>query len=183
MVGTPMKGNLAKRIWPIFVASKVRTWVLENVQGGDVTRVEIAANAPMPTLKEGGPPIPDDGLSVEVDISNATRRVRSTACRRSATPISTTRIKGRNVVVNVDRGVVELESGRKLTVSNGVFEVPDTRSEIAAGARAPEGRRTGRGRGRTCGARPPARTPPARRSIRRPAAAMSSARSRSACRS
>ena len=38
----------------------------------------------------------------------------------------TTRIKGRNVVVNVGRGIVELESGRKLTVSNGVFEVPDT---------------------------------------------------------
>ena len=74
MVGTPMKGTLAKRIWPMFVASKVRNWVLENIQGGDVTRVEIAANAPMPTLKEGGPPIPDDGLSVEVDIVNATIR-------------------------------------------------------------------------------------------------------------
>ena len=49
MVGTPMKGSLAKRIWPIFVASKVRTWVLDNIQGGDVSRIEIAANAPMPT--------------------------------------------------------------------------------------------------------------------------------------
>src|SRR5204863_2037433 len=74
MVGTPMKGNLAKRIWPIFVASKVRTWVMENVQGGDVSRLEVAANAPMPTLKENGPPIPDDGLSVEIDMSNAVLR-------------------------------------------------------------------------------------------------------------
>ena len=36
MVGTPMKGHLAKRIWPMFVASKVRNWVFENIQGGDV---------------------------------------------------------------------------------------------------------------------------------------------------
>lgn len=125
MVGTPMKGNLAKRIWPVFVASKVRTWVLENIQGGDVSRVEIAANAPMPTLKEDGPPIPDDGLSVEVDMTNAVvRPVDGLPAIRDAD--LTARIKGRSVVVNVGRGIVELESGRKLTVSNGVFEVPDT---------------------------------------------------------
>jgi hypothetical protein len=125
MVGTPMKGHLAKRIWPMFVASKVRTWVFENIQGGEVTRVELAANAPMPTLKEGGPPIPDDGLSVEVDLVNATiRPVDGLPAIRDAD--LTTRIKGRNVVVNVGRGIVELESGRKLTVSNGVFEIPDT---------------------------------------------------------
>ena len=125
MVGTPMKGHLAKRIWPMFVASKVRSWVFENIQGGEVTRVELAANAPMPTLKEDGPPIPEDGLSVEVDITNATvRPVDGLPAIRDAD--LTTRIKGRNVVVSVGRGIVELESGRKLTVSNGVFEVPDT---------------------------------------------------------
>jgi Protein of unknown function len=125
MVGMPMKGNLAKRIWPVFVATKVRTWVLENIQGGDVSRIEIAANAPMLTLKEDGPPIPDDGLSVEVDINNATLRpLEGLPAIREAD--LTTRIKGRNVVVNVGRGIVELESGRRLTVSNGVFEVPDT---------------------------------------------------------
>jgi hypothetical protein len=43
-------------------------------------------------------------------------------CRPSARRDLTTRIKGRNVVVNVGRGIVELESGRRLTVSNGVFE-------------------------------------------------------------
>lgn len=125
MVGTPMKGNLAKRIWPVFVASKVRTWVMENVQGGDVSRLEVAANAPIPTFKEDGPPVPDDGLSVEIDISNATLRpVDGLPAIREAE--LTTRIKGRSVVINVNRGVVELESGRKLMVSNGVFEVPDT---------------------------------------------------------
>jgi hypothetical protein len=37
-----------------------------------------------------------------------------------------TMIKGRRVLVSVGRGVVDLGGGRKLTVSNGLFEVPDT---------------------------------------------------------
>ena len=65
---------------------------------------------------------------------------RSTACRRSRRPISRPGSRDATFVVNVGRGIVELESGRKLTVSNGVFEVPDTASEIAAGARAAQGR-------------------------------------------
>jgi hypothetical protein len=125
LVGTPMKGHLGKRIWPMFVASKVRKWVLENVQGGDISRIEVAANAPMITFKEDGPPIPDDGLSVEIDMSNAiVRPVDGLPAIKDADLV--TRIKGRNVVVNVARGTVELESGRKLAVSNGVFEIPDT---------------------------------------------------------
>ena len=104
MVGTPMKGHLAKRIWPIFVASKVRTWVLENVQGGDVSRVELAANAPLPTLREDGPPDPR-GRAVGGESMSATRLLRPVdglpAIRDAEL---TTRIKGRNVVVNVGRG-------------------------------------------------------------------------------
>jgi hypothetical protein len=125
MAGTPMRGTLAKRIWPVFVASKVRSWVLANMQSGEVTRVEIAANAPMETLKEDGPPIPDDGLSVEIDVSNAVvQPVDGLPPIRDAD--LTTRIKGRNVIINVGRGIVEMESGRRLTLTNGVFEVPDT---------------------------------------------------------
>ncbi len=125
MAGTPMDGSLAKRIWPVFVASKVRSWVLANMHSGQVTRVEIAANAPVDTLREDGPPIPDDGLSVEIDVTNAVvQPVDGLPAIRDAD--LTTRIKGRNVLVNVARGTVELESGRKLTLSNGAFEIPDT---------------------------------------------------------
>ena len=36
------------------------------------------------------------------------------------------RISGRTATVNVGRGNVELSPGRKLSITNGVFEVPDT---------------------------------------------------------
>lgn len=122
---TPMSSAAAKKIWPVFIASKVRTWVLENLQDGEIERVDIATNAPIDTLKEGGPPLPADGLSVEVTVRNAV-----IAPVDGLPPISEadlkTQIKGRHVVVTVNRGVVEMSGGRKLTLSNGVFEIPDT---------------------------------------------------------
>src|SRR5690606_4558151 len=91
----------------------------------EIERVDIATNAPIDTLKEGGPPIPADGLSVEVTVRNAV-----IAPVDGLPPISEadlkTQIKGRNVIVTVNRGVVEMSSGRKLVLSNGVFEIPDT---------------------------------------------------------
>src|SRR5205823_5158997 len=38
----------------------------------------------------------------------------------------TTRVQGRTATVRVGRAMVDLPSGRKLTLTNGVFEVPDT---------------------------------------------------------
>lgn len=122
---TPMSSAAAKKVWPVFIASKVRTWVLENLQSGEIERVDIATDAPIDTLKEGGPPIPADGLSVDVTVRNAV-----IAPVDGLPPIREadlkTQIKGRNVVVTVNRGVVEMSGGRKLTLSNGVFEIPDT---------------------------------------------------------
>lgn len=120
-----MSAAVFKQIWPVFVNPKVREWVLANMSGGSVERLEIATNAPMSTLKASGPPIPDDGLSIQVVTSGTTvRAVESLPPIRDADLV--TRVKGRNVTVTLGRGTVELPSGRKLTLVNGVFEVPDT---------------------------------------------------------
>ena len=122
---TPMSTAVAKKIWPVFIASKVRTWVSDNLLSGDIERVDIATNAPIDTLKEGGPPIPSDGLSIDVTVRNAVIRPVAGLPMISEADLKTS-IKGRNATVSVTRGVVDLGSGRRLTVSNGVFEVPDT---------------------------------------------------------
>ncbi len=125
LAGTQMTGLSAKRIWPAFVAPTVRNWVLEHFEGGTVERLVIAANAPAETLKESGPPIPDEGLSVEVAVTNGSiRPINSLPAIREAD--ITTRITGRTATVSVGRGTVELASGRKLTLTNGLFEIPDT---------------------------------------------------------
>jgi hypothetical protein len=122
---TPMSSAMAKKVWPVFIATKVRNWVADNLVSGDIERVDIATNAPIDTLKEGGPPIPADGLSIDVMVRNATVRPVVGMPPITEADLRTT-IKGRNVVVQVGRGVVDLGGGRKLTVSNGRFEVPDT---------------------------------------------------------
>jgi hypothetical protein len=41
----------------------------------------------------------------------------------------TIRISGRTATVNVGRGNIELAPNRKLSITNGVFEVPDTNGD------------------------------------------------------
>jgi hypothetical protein len=122
---TPMSAPIAKKVWPVFVATKVRNWVVENLQSGDIERIDIATNSPIENLTEDGPPIPNDGLSVDVTVRNATIRPVTGMPPITEADIKTS-IKGRRVVVSVGRGFVDLGGGRRLTVSSGVFEVPDT---------------------------------------------------------
>jgi hypothetical protein len=114
-----------KQMWPAFVVPAVRTWVLERVSGGLIEQGEVATNAPISTLRSGGPPVPDDGLSIQIITSGATVRPFDNLPNiRDADLV--TRVKGRASTVTLGHGVVEMPSGRKLTLANGVFEVPDT---------------------------------------------------------
>jgi hypothetical protein len=125
MAARDMSGASFKRMWPPFVNPKVRAWVMENMSGGAVERVEIATNAPLSTLKDGGPPVPDDGLSIDLVANGTDVRVVD-----GLPPIRDTdlvmRVRGRQATVALGRGVVELPSGRRLTLTNGLFEVPDS---------------------------------------------------------
>jgi hypothetical protein len=123
--GRNMTAAAFKQIWPVFVNTPVRNWTLDHLLAGSVERVEIATNAPLSTFQFGGPPVPDDGLSVEI-VTNGTviRPVDTLPPIHDADMI--TRVTGRNVVISLGRGVVDLPSGRRLTISNGAFEIPDT---------------------------------------------------------
>ena len=125
LTGSRMPVATLKKLWWAFAAPKVRTWVMEHVSGGTVERIEIATNAPLSTLRESGPPVPEDGLAIKI-IGHGTelRPVEGIPAIRDAD--LDVRISGRTAVVNVGRGNVELASGRKLAITNGVFEVPDT---------------------------------------------------------
>jgi hypothetical protein len=124
LAGTRMPVSAMKRIWPAFIASKVRNWAIEHVAAGTAERMVVAANAPLVTLKESGPPIPDDGLSVDVITSGTVvMPIEGLPAVRDAD--LTVRITGRTAAVSLGRGTVELASGRKLSMTNGVFEIPD----------------------------------------------------------
>jgi hypothetical protein len=80
---------------------------------------------PPSTLRNGGPPVPDDGLSIQIVTSATTVRPFDNLPEiRDADLV--TRIKGRSSTVTLGRGNIEMPSGRRLTMANGVFEVPET---------------------------------------------------------
>jgi Protein of unknown function len=125
LAGTRMSASSLKRIWPVFVQTKVRKWVIDNIPGGTVERLEIATNAPLATLRSGGPPVPDDGISIELISSGVLLHpIKTLPIIRDADLVLHT--KGRKVTVTINHGTADFPSGRKLSVANVLFEVPDT---------------------------------------------------------
>ena len=125
VAATKMTVSAFKRLWPTLVTPKLRSWVVERIAGGTVERLVVATNAPLSTLEPGGPPLPDDGLSIDLVTSgNTIRAVDNLPALRDAELV--TRVQGRTATVRVARALVDLPSGRKLTLTNGIFEVPDT---------------------------------------------------------
>jgi hypothetical protein len=125
IAGKRMSVEAAKRLWPVFVAPKVRDWFNEHLVGGTVDHFTIGVNAPFDTLRSSGPPIPDNGLSVEALVTGGV--IRPVADLPALTDADlTVRISGRNAQIAVGKAIADLPSGRKLVLSSGLFEVPDT---------------------------------------------------------
>ncbi len=132
VAGTRMPGNVLKRLWPIFATYPVRTWVDEHMHGGIVERLVIAGNAKMSEFRAGGPPMPDDGFSVDIETSGTTVQPLPTLPPIHDADL-TVRIVGRHAKVSLGRGTVDVAGGRKLNVANGIFDVPDVHPKPAAG--------------------------------------------------
>ena len=114
-----------KLLWPALINPPVRNWVEQHFDGGEIDRVEIAVNALLPMLQPGGPPTPEDGVSIEIVTSGGTiTPLEGLPAIRDADFV--TRITGRTATVAFGRGTVELPSGKKLTLTDGLFEIPDT---------------------------------------------------------
>ncbi len=125
LAATRMPVDTLKRIWPGFVAPKVRDWIIEHLASGSIERLVVAVNAPFETLKASGPPIPDDGLSVNALATGCLiRPVEGLPALHDAD--LNVRIVGRNAMVMLGKATADLSAGRKLVLSSGVFEVPDT---------------------------------------------------------
>jgi hypothetical protein len=123
--GTRMPVDALKRLWPVFIVPKVRDWFNEHLLSGTVERIVIAVNSPLENLKADGPPVADDGLSIDVLATGCViRPVESLPALHDAD--LNVHIVGRDAVVALGKATADLASGRKLVMSSGVFEVPDT---------------------------------------------------------
>jgi hypothetical protein len=125
LAATRMSSDALKKLWPVFVAPKVRDWFNEHLTGGNLERLTIAVNAPFDTLKASGPPLPDDGLVVDALATNCVVHPVSGLPALHDADL-TVHVVGRNAQIAVGKATADLPSGRKLALSSGLFEVPDT---------------------------------------------------------
>ena len=122
--GTPMSASALKRMWPVLIVPEVREWVLERIERGSLQRIDIAVNSPVKNLSRKGPPIPDEGLNVTMIANGVSLRpVDELPLIRDAD--MKVRVTGRTATVTIGQAAVDTPSGRKLNVSDIVFEVPD----------------------------------------------------------
>ncbi len=128
VAGTRMPVSVMKRLWPVFIAHSVREWVEKHISAGIVEHLVIAGNAPMGDFKSGGPPTPEDGLSVDMETSATTVRPIP-----DLPPIEdadlTVHVTGATATVHLGRGVVNVAPRRSLNIADGVFSVPDTHAK------------------------------------------------------
>jgi hypothetical protein len=128
--GTPMTASALKRMWPTLIVPEVREWIIERIERGSLQRIEVGVNTAIKNLPRKGPPIPDDGLAVNIVASGVTVRpvdglpsVRDADLRAHVT--------GRTATVTIGQAVADTPAGRKLNFSDFVFEVPDTHAKPA----------------------------------------------------
>ncbi|HEV3499668.1 MAG TPA: hypothetical protein VGZ92_05050, partial [Bradyrhizobium sp.] len=122
--GTPMSASALKRMWPTLIVPEVREWVIDRVERGSIQRIEVGVNSPVKNLSRRGPPIPDDGLNVNIVANGVTLRpVDDLPSVRDADLKA--RVTGRTATVTIGQGAADTPAGRKLTISDFVFEVPD----------------------------------------------------------
>ncbi len=125
VAATRMPMSVMKRLWPVFVAADVRSWVEDHISAGTVERIVVAGNAPLITFKNDGPPTPDEGLAIDIDTSATTvRPIENLPAIRDAD--LNVHVTGRTATVSLGRGIIEPAPGRRLSIASGVFEVADT---------------------------------------------------------
>jgi Protein of unknown function len=125
LAATRMSADALKRLWPVFIVPKVRDWFEEHLLSGDVERVIIGVNSPLENLKASGPPVPDDGLTLDAVATNCViRPVAGLPALHDAD--LTVHIVGRDAQIALSKASADLPSGRRLLLSSGLFEVPDT---------------------------------------------------------
>ena len=130
IAGTPMSASALKRIWPALIVPEVREWVIERIERGSVQRIEIGINTLVKNLPRKGPPIPDDGLSINIAANGVTVRPVD-----GLPPVHDADLKahitGRTATVTIGQAAADTPAGRRLNFSDFVFEVPDTHPKPA----------------------------------------------------
>lgn len=121
----PMPVSALKRMWPITAVPSVRSWIYDHVISGDVTRADFSLNMPLGSIGNPAWKLPPEAISITIEGSNAEMRPVPLLPAVKGASIS---VHGtaRTVHVTAQNGTVDTPGGRKLNLSQAVFDVPET---------------------------------------------------------
>src|SRR5258707_1427391 len=115
--GKAMSAAALKRMWPILIVPEVRELVIERIERGTLQRIEVGVNSPVRNLSRKGPPIPDDGLAVNIVASGVTLPpVDELPLVRDADLKA--RVTGRTATVPIGQGASDTTPGRNVHISD-----------------------------------------------------------------
>ena len=125
LVATPMSATSLKRMWPIVAAPEVRHWVYDHIVSGDVSKAEIAFQAPLASIGNKERPLPAEGLTINITGSKAVFRPIPELPPITGADI-VVQATGRSAHVVATNAGIDTPDGRKLGLPEAVFDVPDT---------------------------------------------------------
>lgn len=125
LVTTPMSATSLKRMWPIVAAPEVRSWVYDHIVSGDVGKAEIAFQAPLASIGNKARPLAAEGLTINIAGSNGVFRPIPELPPITGADI-VVQATGRSAHVVATNATIDTPGGRKLSLPESVFDVPDT---------------------------------------------------------
>ena len=120
-----MPTTAVMRLWPTPIAPPLRAYLLENLRGGSITgklALDFDANT-FALLKEHVAP-PDASMRFDFTISNGALQLLPGVPPLSGAEVSGV-ATGRTTNLTFSRGAIEGQNGRRLTLADGTFSVPD----------------------------------------------------------
>lgn len=127
LVSSPMPTSAVKRLWPFFLGTSIRSWVVENVGSGTVDSISFTLDVPSGAMAAMGPfdPLPDGSMSLDIRFTDGTLRGAATMpwIERAKGRVLAT---ARQVEVQIERAdVPSQEADGPLAVQNVLFKVDD----------------------------------------------------------
>ncbi|XSG82762.1 MAG: AsmA-like C-terminal domain-containing protein [Methyloligella sp. ZOD6] len=131
---SPMPAQVLKQFWPKFVAAGAREWSGKNVSGGQVLGGTIDINIGPGEVEQ----VIDHGASysqpVKFDMQLKDLEVNYIdGMPKIAVPDATLTLRGTRFFADIPQGTISLDSGERIALSGGRYEVADLRPEEDTG--------------------------------------------------
>jgi hypothetical protein len=117
----------ALRIWPVWVAPNVRSWMVKHIDSGRLARIELKSRLRDEALQNAfnHRPIPKEALDVTFEVSETVLKPVEDAAPLGDV-LAKGHITGRTAEIDIVKGVVAPQAERRIAIANAKLLVADT---------------------------------------------------------